>query len=393
MRKTALLFLALFSYAAHAQIDIQIFERYQQLSRFLERDDISIGSFARFHDNHQAANSETKELTKSLYLQACLKLEMEKCALDRTNELLELTKNITNREQLLRLAVQLNYQNQHHHGALVRFNEWRDLHASKTFKKSPTLTALQTAEIYTIAGHSAYQISQWQQTEAIVKEAIELDATQQRYQLLLATYQRLNDFDKERALLFKITDIYPNQEKYWSRLAQASVQHGETQQAITALSVVKDLGKLTEQQRILLAQLQLSTETPALAYQTLIHYTPSANYRDKVNNLKLNALLRSRQQSEAMLLLESLSSPNSLATRAQLAYAEQRWKQAIPLIKELIVQQPENKRWQLLQAIAHFELYQYNEAKPLLTALIGGEFDSSAKQWLAQIVYLSGSNE
>ncbi|MFA0570670.1 tetratricopeptide repeat protein [Vibrio gallaecicus] len=393
MKKLALLWLALVSYITHAEVDIKTFERYQKLSHFLERDSISIDSFARFHDNHQAANSETKELTKSLYLQACLKLEMVRCALDRTNELLKITENLANKEQLLRLSVQLNYQNQRYFDALDRFNTWRDLHVSESVALKPTLTTSQTAAIYTIAGHSAYHIEQWQQTVMIMKEAIRLDATQQHYQLLLASYQRLEAFGKERALLLKVTALYPNQDKYWSRLAQSSVQHGEKRQAITALSVVNNLGKLSEQQRILLAQLQLGTDTPALAYQTLNGYTPSAEYKDKANTLKLHALLRSRQQHEAMQLLESLASQSSLATRAQLAYAEQRWEQAIPLINKLLTLEPKNKRWQLLQAIAHFELHQYNEAKPLLTSLVGGKFDNSAKQWLAQIAYLDDAQQ
>lgn len=392
MKKAALLCLALLSCMTHAQVSVETFERYQQLSRFLERNDISIDSFARFHDNHQDANSETKVLTKSLYLQACLKLEMVKCALDRTNELLILTENLANKEQLLRLAVQLNYQNQRHLNALNKFNEWRNLHLSENFIKKSKLTTSQTSEVYTIAGHSAYQIEQWQQTASIIKEAIALDGTEQRYQLLLASYQRLEDFDKEHALLLEVTELFPNRDIYWSRLAQASVQHGKKQQAITALFVVKRLGKLTDQQRILLAQLQIGSETPALAYQTLNNFIPSPEYRDKVDQLKLHALLRSRQRNKAMLLLKSLSNKNVLATRAQLAYSEQKWERAISLIAELLTQQPENQRWQLLKAIAHFELHEYNEAKPLLMSLVGGEFDSSAKQWLGQIAYLNDAN-
>jgi hypothetical protein len=392
MKKAALLCLALFSCMTHAQVSVETFERYQQLSRFLERNDISIDSFARFHDNHQSASTETKELTKSLYLQACLKLEMVKCALDRTNELLMLTENLANKEQLLRLAVQLNYQNQRHLSALNKFIEWRDLHLSENSIKKSKLTASQTSEVYTIAGHSAYQIEQWQQTASIMKEAITLDGTEQRYQLLLASYQRLEDFDNEHALLLEVTELFPSRDIYWSRLAQASVQHGEKQQAIIALSVVKRLGKLTDQQRILLAQLQIGSETPALAYQTLNNFIPSPEYRDKVDQLRLHALLRSRQRNKAMLLLKSLSNTNVLATRAQLAYSEQKWERAISLIAELLTQQPENQRWQLLKAIAHFELHEYNEAKPLLTSLVGGEFDSSAKQWLGQIAYLNDAS-
>lgn len=114
MRLVSLLMAMLVSAGTCAQVDIQTFERYQKLSQFLERDDIDIQVFERFHHNHLGDNKETLELTKSLYLQACLKLGKLKCALNRTNELLELTENSANQEQLLRLAVQLNYQNGRH---------------------------------------------------------------------------------------------------------------------------------------------------------------------------------------------------------------------------------------------------------------------------------------
>ncbi len=65
MRFTALLCLAFLSFTTHAQVDIETFEQYQKLSRFLERDDFEINAFARFHDNHQGSNAETQELTKA----------------------------------------------------------------------------------------------------------------------------------------------------------------------------------------------------------------------------------------------------------------------------------------------------------------------------------------
>ncbi|HGY9609091.1 tetratricopeptide repeat protein [Vibrio harveyi] len=389
MRFTALLYLAFLSFTTHAQVDIETFEQYQKLSRFLERDDFEINAFARFHDNHQGSNAETQELTKSLYLQACLKLEMLSCALDRTNELLTLTRNSANREQLLRLAVQLNYQNQRYLDVLSQFAVWQKLYQSELEKGQVKLTDSLIAEVSTIAGHSAYQLEKWQETATIMKAAVKLDATQQRYQLLLASYQRLEAFEKEYALLLKVTELYPNQDKFWSRLAQSHIHYGQNAKAVASLLVVKDLHKLTEPQRILLAQLQLETKTPALAYHTLSEYTPSSEYQEKVNKLKLHALLKSRQRDQAIKLLDSLSQASSLAIKAQLAYSEQRWEQAVPLLKQQIKQQPENQRWQLLKAIAHFELHQYRQAKPLLESLLGGKFDSSAKQWLIQIDYLN----
>ncbi|MGF1799714.1 tetratricopeptide repeat protein [Vibrio gigantis] len=392
MRIVTLLLAMLASTATCAQVEIQTFERYQQLSQFLERDDIDIRAFERFHHNHLGDNKETLELTKSIYLQACLKLEELQCALDRTNELLELTENRANQEQLLRLAVQLNYQNGRHLDALSRFNEWRLARVSLSSAEQSKLPSTLQAEVYTLAAHSAYQIGKWPASIEAIKTAIELNATKQRYQLLLASYQRLDAYEKEREILINVTHLYPNEVKFWSRLAQSSLYFKQPARAIAALSVVRELNQLTEPQRILLAQLQLTKGAPASAYQTLDERHPSAQYQNKFNKLKLHALLKSRQREQALQLLNLLPTDTQLETKIQLSYSEQEWDKAIALLDQQIEQQPNNPRWKLLKAIAHFELSQYAQAKPILTTLVGGKLDRSAQQWLAQIEYLSDAS-
>ena len=392
MKIVTLLLAMLVSAATYARVEIQTFERYQQLSQFLEHDDINIQAFERFHHNHLGDNKETLELTKSLYLQACLKLEELQCALDRTNELLVLTENSANQEQLLRLAVQLNYQNGRHLDALSRFNDWSLTRASLSSAEQSKLPNTLQAEVYTLAAHSAFQIEKWPASVEAIETAIELNATKQRYQLLLASYQRLNAYEKERETLLKVTHLYPNEVKFWARLAQSSLYFKEPARAIAALSVVKELNQLNEPQRLLLAQLQLSQEAPANAYQTLGEHRPSAQYQDKFNKLKLHALLKSRQREQALQLLNLLPSNTQLATKIQLSYNEQQWDKAIALLDQQIKQQPDNPRWKLLKAIAHFELSQYDQAKPIFTTLVGGKLDRSAQQWLAQIEYLSDAS-
>ncbi|WP_439146048.1 tetratricopeptide repeat protein [Vibrio sp.] len=392
MKIVTLLLAMLVSAATYARVEIQTFERYQQLSQFLEHDDINIQAFERFHHNHMGDNKETLELTKSLYLQACLKLEELQCALDRTNELLVLTENIANQEQLLRLAVQLNYQNGRHLDALSRFNDWSLTRASLSSAEQSKLPNTLQAEVYTLAAHSAFQIEKWPASVEAIETAIELNATKQRYQLLLASYQRLNAYEKERETLLKVTHLYPNEVKFWARLAQSSLYFKEPARAIAALSVVRELNQLNEPQRLLLAQLQLSQDAPANAYQTLGEHRPSAQYQDKFNKLKLHALLKSRQREQALQLLNLLPSNTQLATKIQLSYNEQQWDKAIALLDQQIKQQPDNPRWKLLKAIAHFELSQYDQAKPIFTTLVGGKLDRSAQQWLAQIEYLSDAS-
>jgi thioredoxin-like negative regulator of GroEL len=121
-------------------------------------------------------------------------------------------------------------------------------------------------------------------------------------------------------------------------------------------------------------------------------HRPSTQYQDKFNKLKLHALLKSRQREQALQLLNLLPSDTQLATKIQLSYNEQEWDKVITLLDQQIKQQPDNPRWKLLKAIAHFELSQYDQAKPILITLVGGKLDRSAQQWLAQIEYLSDAS-
>lgn len=391
MKIVTLLLAMLISRAACAQVDVHTFERYQQLNQYLERDSIDIKAFERFHHNHMGDNKETLELTKSIYLQACLKLGKLKCALDRINELLELTENRANQEQLLRLAIQMNYQKGRHLEALSHFNEWKLIRASLSGTERTKLPFKQQAEVYTVAAHSAYQNEKWAASTDAIKTAIELDATKQRYQLLLANYQRLNALKEEQKVLLEATDLYPNEIKFWARLAQSNLHFEQYKRAIASLSVIRTLNRLTEQQRLLLAQLQLKTGSPVNAYQTLDEHQPSGQYRDRFNKIKLHALLKSRQREHALQLLHSLPDDTQLAAKIQLNYDEQKWHQTILLLERQIKRQPTNPRWKLLKAISHFELHQYHIARSLFTALIGGDFDGAAKQWLDQIDYLNGN--
>ncbi|KOO11281.1 hypothetical protein AKJ18_29910, partial [Vibrio xuii] len=79
------------------------------------------------------------------------------------------------------------------------------------------------------------------------------------------------------------------------------------------------------------------------------------------------------------------------ATQAQLAFAEQQWHQAIPLLAQQMALEPTQPRWRLLKAMVHFELDQYAQAKREFSTLLEGKYASTAQQWLEQIQYLSDS--
>jgi len=392
MQKTLLLCLSLVCFPAFSQVDLDVIERFQQLSRWLEREEADLKPFARFYTQHQGQGPATEEITTSLYLQACVKFEDYHCALKLAKELLALTSEEDKILQLLTLGVQLSYQTKQYQQALKYMNTWEQSRTRFTDHTQATPVAKkQLAELYTIAAYSANQLERWQMSEHYIKLALNQVATKSRYLFQLAVYQHAQELQKEHQLLGELTQRYPNEDKFWLRLAQNSILINKPKQAIAALSVLENQNKLDENQRILLAQLQIRENTPESAYTTLSQHTASDKNRDKINKLKLHSLLLSRQRDKAMALLETQAMPNRVATQAQLAFAEQQWHQAIPLLAQQMVMEPAQPRWRLLKAMAHFELDQYVQAKREFSTLLEGKYASTAQQWLDQIQYLSDS--
>lgn len=42
-----------------------------------------------------------------------------------------------------------------------------------------------------------------------------------------------------------------------------------------------------------------------------------------------------------------------------------------------------------MKAMAHFELHEYQQARAEFESILGSKFDTTAKQWLVQVDYLS----
>lgn len=128
------------------------------------------------------------------------------------------------------------------------------------------------------------------------------------------------------------------------------------------------------------------------AYKTLEGLRVSKKNQMKVNNLKLQTLLLSRQREKALQLLETFSQSSYLATKSQLAYAEGKWPLAVSLLQQQIDLEPKQDKWRLLKGIAHFELQQYSLAITEFQSLQKGKYKNAAQQWLSQSQYLLGSH-
>lgn len=386
MRAKFLILLCFFCHFVFAEVDTDVVERYQQLSRWLETENADLEPIIRFYNQQQGKGQDTQEIAAGLYLQACIKFQNYQCALNRVDELLTLTPTQEKTHQLITLAVQLSFQVKKYDRTLEATQQWKHSVGLLEIKQKPS--AREAAEIYTIAAYSASYLTNWLLSERYIKDAIDTVATKNRYQFLLTIYQQTQERSKEIDLLVKLTGLYPEESMFWLRLAQNRLFNQQPKMAIAALSVLKAQDQLEEKQVILLAQLQLQENSPVAAYKTLEGLRVSKKNQMKVNNLKLQTLLLSRQREKALQLLETFSQSSYLATKSQLAYAEGKWPLAVSLLQQQIDLEPKQDKWRLLKGIAHFELQQYSLAITEFQSLQKGKYKNSAKQWLSQSQYL-----
>ena len=391
MRAKLLILLCFFCPSVFAEIDTDVVERYQQLSRWLETENADLEPIIRFYNQQKGQGADTQEITTGLYLQACIKFQNYQCALNRVDELLTLVPTQEKTHQLTALAVQLSFQVKKYDRTLEATQQWKHSVGLLELKQKPSASE-EVAEIYTIAAYSASYLNHWHLSERYIKDALDTVATKNRYQFLLTIYQQTQERSKEIDLLVKLTGLYPEESMFWLRLAQNRLMTQQPKMAIAALSVLKAQEQLEEKQVILLAQLQLQENSPVAAYKTLEGLRVSKKNQMKVNNLKLQTLLLSRQREKALQLLEMFSQPSYLATKSQLAYAEGKWPLAVSLLQQQIDLEPKQEKWRLLKGIAHFELQQYSLAITEFQSLQKGKYKNAAQQWLSQSQYLLGSH-
>lgn len=322
MRTLFCLMLTLLSPLSHASVNMDVFEQYQQLSRWLERDDLNLTPIKRFYENTMGSGEDNEVLAISLYLQACLKLQQHSCALNRVNELLTRSQSSAQKKQLVRLNAQLNYQLKQYRQALEQVSVWfsiKNIDEPNTQNHRKENQISNETELNNLGAYSAYYMQQWTLAEHYIKAAIEIEPSIKHYRFLLSIYQKTQAFDLENRLLKQTTDRFPEETTFWLRLAQNSLILQHQTDAISALSVLETQKKLTEKQRILLVQLQLLENTPIAALATLegVHFSPT-NLPD-ANRLKIDALLLSGQREKALAFIEA--NPNVVAPRSEVQLA------------------------------------------------------------------------
>ncbi len=404
------------SFSANAQVDIEVYQRYQMLSQWLtEEVDQDIAPIQRFYQEHQGGVKIHHQLASSLYLQACLSLDDLACALQRADELLGFDLPMKEQLKLNELIIQLAFDQKDYSRSWQGYQAWLLNRHTLTKMSEKTSSPLkgnkavpnkvspeQLRKIHVIAAYSAYRQQQWQSSEEAIQRALSLTELPSQdkvkdYRFLLSVYQQSDQLHQEFYTLKQLVVEYPNELAFWRRIAQSALELGRVNDAMTFLDALIEQQRASTSERLLLAQLYLQNSMPnraaILLQQSQSLFIEESPYLERYRKLWLQSLLLSRQREQALKLLSQMNDPQHLSVRAQLTFSQGHWQQALPLLDELIKKESIKKEseysyWQLLKGMSWFELQQYEKARAILSQ-VPPPHSKQAKQWLEQIDYLT----
>lgn len=371
-------------------------QRYQQLQFQLQRDPAAaLKAIESFQRQYAEGSDNEQQMAAYLHLQACISLKNYQCAAQQTRLLLALPVTALQQRDLYKLGAQLNYQQSEYRQSLEYSKQWLQLAAilqEQQQEQEPKPSATEFATMHSLASYAEFQLQQLPKATEQMRLALDWEVTETRQHFLQSLYQRQQRLAEEEQLLRQMIAAYPDRPLYWERLGHNLQQQGQEQESLNVLSSAYKAGQLPTRSIPLLAQLLMLHRAPGRAAALLEQHSETLAQHSSYKPLLSQAYLLSRQRDKALSLLQKSSQTQgqkSLPLRAQLAYSLGQWPLAQELLSQLRQQDADNRYWQLLLALSHYEAGQLQQAKTLLKEINQGEYQTTAAQWLDQINYLS----
>lgn len=408
IKLAATLLLYWLSSAAFA-VTQQQYEHYLFLQKQLaEHPAETLPDIESFHQRLRRYDEQAKIMAASLHLDACMQLTKPGCALVQAKELLSFQSlNQKQRLELLRLSGHIAFEVKDFAYSTEQTRAWLALATSinqallkdnapvtepehGATSNQTLITAAAFAKTLSLQAYGYYQLQRY--TEAIdsAQQAIAHEQNESRYLLLLSLYQQVEDLPAENKTLQTITSLYPEQTRYWERLASTWQLLGQPEQALSTLGSAYKSGLLSSQGRIRYAQLLLQQGAPARAAHILESHQDQLESSKFWRPLLLQAYLTSFQRQKALNLISTLPNKqrSELKLKGQLAYSLGQWQEAARLLGQQAEKEPGNPYWRLLQGISLYEQKRYSMASSVFESLRNSQYKSTAGQWLQQISYL-----
>ncbi|MBC8795517.1 hypothetical protein [Shewanella algae] len=371
-------------------------QRYQQLQFQLQRDPAAaLKAIESFQRQYAEGSDSEQQMAAYLHLQACISLKDYQCAAQQTRLLLALPVTPLQQRDLYKLGAQLNYQQSEYRQSLEYSKQWLQLAANLQEQQQEQELkpgATEFATMHSLASYAEFQLQHLPKATEQMRLALDWEVTETRQHFLQSLYQRQQRLPEEEQLLRQMIAAYPDRPLYWERLGHNLQQQGQEQESLNVLSSAYKAGQLPTRSIPLLAQLLMLHQAPGRAADLLEQHSEALAQHSSYKPLLSQAYLLSRQRDKALNLLQKSSQTQgqkSLPLRAQLAYSLGQWPLAQQLLSQLRQQDADNRYWQLLLALSHYEAGQLQQAKTLLKAINQGEYQTTAAQWLNQINYLT----
>lgn len=371
-------------------------QRYQQLQFQLQREPAAaLKAIESFQRQYAEGSDSEQQMAAYLHLQACISLKDYQCAAQQTRLLLALPVTVLQQRDLYKLGAQLNYQQSEYRQSLEYSKLWLQLAANlqeQQQEQELKPSASEFATMHSLTSYAEFQLQHLPQATEQMRLALDWEVTENRQHFLQSLYQRQQRLPEEEQLLRQMIAAYPDRPLYWERLGHNLQQQGQERESLNVLSSAYKAGQLPTRSIPLLAQLLMLHQAPGRAADLLEQHSEALAQHSSYKPLLSQAYLLSRQRDKALSLLQKSNETQgqkSLPLRAQLAYSLGQWPLAQQLLSQLRQQDADNRYWQLLLALSHYEAGQLQQAKALLKEINQGEYQTTAAQWLDQINYLS----
>lgn len=383
--KSSLLMACLVSFATQASTNTAHYQTYQRLQMQLHKDPArTLEAIELFNSQVQQADRQSKEMASYLHLQACIALNRYHCAALAVDKLIVLVSDLNKKPELLKLSIQLHYQNENYALTIERAKQW----VKATSSITPLPSTKDSAEIYSLEGYAHYHLKSFNNAISSMERAIEIEKTEPRQLFILSLYQKKSDWENVNRVLRSLVEEYSSNPNYWERYAYSFLKLGDANLALGTLGSAYKSRRLPKKAILIYAQLLVTFQAPQKAISVLEQNPELINNPLYARILRQSSLL-ARDHQKAEYWLKQSESKGAQFTRGMLAYQQGKWQQVINIFKDLDPSQKSNHYYLLLSAISQFELREWQQARIAFSCLSGTKYDLLSAQWISQIDYLN----
>jgi len=216
-------------------------------------------------------------------------------------------------------------------------------------------------KVFGLLGFAYMNQNRWISAEAAYKQALLFEPDNTDFKLgVVKSYISLANYDAALAMLDELIQQFPERDNFWTLQANVYIQKEQPTRAIVNFEVLRRLGKASPANLLLLGDLYLAQEAPALALEAYLAGVEAAPGKNAQRALRAAEILVSRgslPEARALLArIQSTATPDAppadelrrLKLEARIALAEGAGDKAIATLEALLQKYPSDAEALLL---------------------------------------------